>query len=340
MKILIMAGGKGTRFWPRSVSGKPKQFLALTGTETMIQLTYRRFLKWLPQTSVYVVAPVSYLDMIAEQLPELNREQIIVEPEQRDTGPCIALAAMHFLSGGQDEVLVTTPSDQYIPEDGPLLEALKLAEETANAGRNIVTLGIVPTRPETGYGYIEAEEEGREARPVKVRSFVEKPTLDKAEKLFTQSNMYWNSGIFIWKPSTIAHYMQLHQPRLWELLNRDPAHPELVYGKVPKLSVDYAILEKAEAIYTIPVSFPWDDVGTWTSLERIFPPDSEGNVSMGHVHTLATSNSILFSEHLQSVVIGVRDLIVVSTEAGLLICHKSMEQQIKDVIHALEHKEE
>ncbi|ULL17964.1 mannose-1-phosphate guanylyltransferase [Paenibacillus sp. H1-7] len=336
MKIIIMAGGQGTRFWPRSVKQKPKQFLSLTSTETMLQQSVRRFAQFLPLTSIYVLTTRQYSPMVFEQLPELKQEQILLEPEPRDTGPCIALAALHFLSGGNDEVLVTTPSDQYIPDAQALWEALLQAEQIAQKGRSIVTLGIVPTRPETGYGYIETEEPDGEGGVVVAKAFIEKPHLEKAKQLIQQKNMYWNSGIFIWKPSTIKHYMMLYQREMWTRLEGCGGQWEQVYHQLPKISIDYAILEKASMIYTIPVTFEWDDVGIWTSLERVFGTDSEGNIMMGDVNSMLTNNSIIYTEHQKAIVIGIQDVIIVSTADGLLVCHKSQEQHIKTMLKQLE----
>lgn len=336
MKIVIMAGGQGTRFWPRSVKHKPKQFLSLTSEETMLQQSYRRFAQWVPAASIYILTTREYSAMVKEQLPHLNTSQILLEPEPRDTGPCIALAALYFMTRGDNEVMVMTPSDQYIPNDKRLWDALIEAEEVAQESNVIVTLGIVPTRPETGYGYIETEEaDGKGA--VLAKTFIEKPPLDKAIQLFHQKNMYWNSGIFIWKPSTIAYYMTRYQRDMWVSLQSCGGEWEKIYHRLPKISIDYAILEKASTIYTIPVHFEWDDVGSWTSLERIFEKDSKGNIIKGDVSTTHTENSIIYTENHRAVVIGIKDVIIVSTPDGLLVCHKSQEQQIKDVLKLMEY---
>lgn len=339
LKVVIMAGGKGTRFWPRSVDSKPKQFLALTSSETMLQLTYNRFLEWLPKPSVYVCTTIKYVSLVREQLPDLADDQIILEPDQRDTGPCTALIASQFLNLGDDEVLVTTPSDHYIPDSKRLMEALLHAEEAALHDRAIVTLGIKPTRAETGYGYIrtKAGTSSHEARLVE--TFIEKPSAEKAEHLIQQDNVYWNSGIFIWKPSTIAYYMSAYQPSLWLAISRSQASLSDIYSTLPKLSVDYAILEKAEMIYMIPVDFVWDDVGTWRSLERMHEADAYGNIVLGEVYANNSNNSIVYAENLKTVVLGVNDLIIIATQDGLLVCHKSNEQHIKTVLKALEDDE-
>ncbi|WP_010271045.1 mannose-1-phosphate guanylyltransferase [Paenibacillus senegalensis] len=352
MKVVILAGGKGTRFWPRSVERKPKQFLALTSRETMLQTTYRRFASWLPANRIYVITTRAYRPLVEEQLPDLASDRIIEEPAQRDTGPCMALTAYRFLSEGDDEVIVTAPSDQYIPDERALQAALEKAEQGARHPLAIVTLGIRPSRPETGYGYIEtaADQElpaddrrNREILPsdglLPVKRFIEKPSLPVAEQLISQPNIYWNSGIFVWRPSTIAHYMKIYHRSLWDQIAKPGPMTEQQYLQLPKLSVDYAILEKAETIWTVPVDFEWDDVGLWTSLERIQKSDEEGNLLQGDVYTHHSERNIVYTDNKPAIVIGAQDLIIVSTDDGLLVCRKTEEQEIKTVLQQWEQRE-
>lgn len=352
MKVVILAGGKGTRFWPRSVERKPKQFLALTSKETMLQTTYRRYAGWLPANSIYVVTTRAYRPLVEEQLPELASERIIEEPAQRDTGPCMALTAYRFLSEEDDEVIVTAPSDQYIPDALALQAALEKAEQGARQHLAIVTLGIVPSRPETGYGYIETavhegqiEDETRcpEHLPsdglLPVKRFIEKPSLPVAQQLISKPNIYWNSGIFVWRPSTIAYYMNIYQKSLWDQIAKPGPMTEQQYVQLPKLSVDYAILEKAETIWTVPVDFEWDDVGLWTSLERIQESDEEGNLLQGDVYAHRSARNIVYTDNKPAIVIGAKDLIIVSTDDGLLVARKTEEQEIKTVLQQWEQRE-
>ncbi|SDN60020.1 mannose-1-phosphate guanylyltransferase [Paenibacillus sp. yr247] len=336
MKVVIMAGGKGLRFWPRSVESKPKQFLELTSHESMLQQTYHRFLKHVDMADIYVVAGSSYIPLIREQLPHLDPSRLIVEPEQRDTGPCMALTARFFLQQNMDDVLVTAPSDQYIPDDKALMKALLEAEWLAKKKESIITLGIVPTRPETGYGYIRAASETIVGQVKRVLNFVEKPGEQQARELILEPDTYWNSGIFVWKPSTIDYYMKLYQRDMWNKLWLSGEPLETVYATLPKLSVDYAILEKAETVYMIPVHFVWDDVGSWVALERVFPKDDQGNLMFGEVYPLRANNSIIYAENQKVIAIGVDDLIIVSTKDGLLVCRKSEEQNIKIAINMME----
>ncbi|BBI36077.1 mannose-1-phosphate guanylyltransferase [Cohnella abietis] len=338
MKIVIMAGGKGSRLWPRSVEDRPKQFLALTSEETMLQLTYRRLVRIVPSRQIYVVTAALYRALVMEQLPELDEGKIITEPVQRDTGPCVALSALHFLRQDDDEVLVMMPSDQHIPNILALYEALSKAEAIAESSRSIVTLGIVPARPETNYGYIMTSETDSIEGARKVTSFVEKPDMEAAIKLVQLPNVYWNSGIIVWKPSTIAHSMEEHQPELWSALAGGGMAPETEYAALPKISVDYAILEKANNLFTIPFRYEWEDLGSWASLERVREEeaDANGNIVHGVVHALESSNNIIFAEGRKTIVIGADDLIIVSTAEGLLICHKSKEPFLKSFVQHVE----
>lgn len=332
MKVIIMAGGRGTRFWPRSVEQKPKQFLAFASTKTMLQMTYDRFREWLPLHCIFVLAPKMYLDLVKEQLPELDESHIIIEPYQKDTGPCIGLAALRFLNKGDDDVLVTVASDHYIPDAQAFIRVIMKAEQVVHSTGSAVTIGIIPTRPDTGYGYIRACEMPGDNELLKVQEFIEKPLLTKARELIQNKYVYWNSGIVVWKPSIIGSYMARYQNAMWKVLNSIGDDFDQGYALLPKISVDYAILEKADNLYCIPANFEWDDLGSWKSLERIHTPDSDGNTKMGETHTFMTKNSIIYTEHQKAVVIGVEDLIIVSTSNGLLVCHKSKEDQIKKTL--------
>jgi mannose-1-phosphate guanylyltransferase len=336
MKVVIMAGGQGTRFWPWSIKEKPKQFLPLVSKDTMLQQTYNRFQKWLPSEKIYIVTTKEYISFIKKQIPLIDDNQIIIEPAPRDTAPCLALTALHFLQKNDDEVFAAVPADHYIPEDTVLQNALLKAETAAQEFGSIVTLGIKPTRPETGYGYIQAAGETVNNREyLEVEKFVEKPSIEVAEKLLMGKHIYWNSGMFIWKPSTIEYYMRKFQPDIWNLLNDTNRNLNVRYYSLPKISIDFAILEKAEKIYTIPVSIYWDDVGNWSALERLNQTQKNDNYAIGDIHTLDTTNCIIKSDYKKTVVIGVQDLIIVSTKEGLLVCHKDYEQKIKGIINEM-----
>ncbi|MTT30898.1 NTP transferase domain-containing protein [Terrilactibacillus sp. BCM23-1] len=331
MKVVIMAGGMGTRFWPWSVKDRPKQFLPLISEETMLQQTYQRFQNWLPLDKIYIVTSKEYVPLVEDQLPNLYKSQMIVEPLSRDTGPCLALTALRLLEEN-DEPFAAVPADHYIPEESSLPKLFQLAEEVAEKGRSIVTLGIEPTRPEPGYGYLQVEEGDYQSKVLPVKKFIEKPNKKKARELLKSNRVYWNSGIFIWKPSTIIYYMKKFQPKMWQILSHHMDDLEQAYSKIRKTSIDYAILEKAASVYTIPSHFKWDDVGNWSAWERHHQKSELGNVVSGDVYLQSTKNCSIKSEKQKTIVIGVEDLIIASTDEGLLICHKSQEQKIKEII--------
>lgn len=326
-----MAGGRGTRFWPSSTAAKPKQFLPLLSQQSLLQETYARFTRWLPASQIYVATIQAYVEHVAVQLPELPPEQLIIEPEARDTGPCMALTALFFLHKEQDDVLVMIPSDQYIADNEPLWEALKHAHAAASVGHSTIMLGIHPTRPETGYGYIRTEDDSEHSILRSVSAFIEKPAIDVANQLLQSDNIYWNSGIFVWRPSTIAYLMEAHCPLIWKPLNMHYPHINAIYSKLPQLSVDYAVIEKAEHLWVIPIQFEWDDVGTWNAVKRHYAGARDGNLLKGPIRVQKAHNNIIFSNKT-AVIIGVDDLIIVSTDDGILVCHRSEEHRIKEMI--------
>lgn len=333
MNIVIMAGGKGTRFWPRSVEAAPKQFLSFNSNRTMIQETVSRFRKLVPDTGLYIAVPRQYLPLLEQQLPDFPPDRLIIEPEQKDTAPCIALAAFGFLKSGDNRPAVFVPSDQYVSDESAFLAAISLAAETANHKNAIVTLGINPVRPETGFGYLltAAPENSHALSPgvLRVRRFLEKPTEEQAAQLILEPGIYWNSGIFAWRPSMIAQCIAAHQPEIWNSLLNHPDDLSAAYSEMPSVSIDYAVMEQADFIYCIPVQCGWDDLGSWASLRRHIKADAEGNVSQGvaSLHE-ATGNTVIVDDK-RALIIGVHDLIVISTSNGLLICPKAEEPRLK-----------
>lgn len=330
LKVVIMAGGQGTRFWPWSTKEKPKQFLPLTKQdETMLEQTYKRFSGQMPVENIYIITTAQYKNLIKDQLG-ISDEQILIEPAQRDTGPCMAFCARTFLKKQDDEVFAAVPADHYIPDANELLKALKAAEKIACRSNTIVTLGIKPDRPETGYGYIQCVK--KEDSVFRAKAFIEKPSYALAKTLYQMDHVFWNSGIFIWKPSTIAYYMEKFQPELWEPFTKDDEHVQKVYKSLPKISVDYAILEKADNIYTISVDLQWNDVGKWSSLEHFYSSSEEENILIGQVTASDVKNCLVKVDQKHALLIGIQDLIVASTKDGLLICHKSKEHEIKRLL--------
>ena len=344
---LIMAGGKGERFWPRSRKNRPKQFLSLTGDEkTMIQLTVERILPLVDMEDIYIATNRDYRELVREQLPELPEENILCEPVGRNTAPCIGLGAAHMARKYPDAVMMVLASDHLIQKPQVFRQDLEQACQVAEEGENLVTLGIHPTYPETGYGYICHEKEAVSpgTRVYPVERFVEKPDRKTAEAYLASGHYLWNSGMFVWKVSTIQKKLAQYMPELAAGLKKiqeavgtpeQEAVLEREFPQFPSESVDYGIMEKADRIYTIPGDFGWDDVGSWLAVERIRPADGQGNVLEGNVVTVGTSRSTIQGGRKLIAAVGLEDLIVVDTQDAILICAKDHAGDIKKVLEEL-----
>ncbi|MDE5885818.1 MAG: NTP transferase domain-containing protein [Oscillospiraceae bacterium] len=353
MKItaVIMAGGKGERFWPKSRVNCPKQFLSLTADgETMIQKTVRRLSDFIAPEDVYILTSQNYLELVQEQLPNLPEENLLAEPCPRNTAPCIGLAAGIITKKYQDAVMIVLPSDHLIHAEEIYLNTLRKAVRFAEKGENLLTLGITPTYPETGYGYIKYRRGSSENGIYSVDCFVEKPDLPTAKNYLRSREYLWNSGMFIWKASSILKKIEKHMPDLFAGLEKimtayQPENPgnqahflEVLNQEFPKLpseSVDFGILEKADDIYTIPGSFGWDDVGSWLALERINPTDSEGNFFEGDIMGIQTKNCTVCGDKKMISLLGVHDLVIVDTPDAMLICDKKHTQDIKKILEQI-----
>ncbi|MDA8235140.1 MAG: mannose-1-phosphate guanylyltransferase [Clostridia bacterium] len=341
---LIMAGGRGERFWPKSREKLPKQFLDLTGQGTLLQLTARRINRIVDWAKVYVIAGRDYVELIKEQLPEMPVENIIVEPEGRNTAPCIGLASLHIQQDHPDAVMAVLPADHYIEDEEQYCDMVVAASRLAGQGDNLVTLGIRPDRPETGYGYIHLGEKYDDfhGHPgYKVARFVEKPDKETAEKYLVSGDYFWNSGMFLWKVSTIMEMYARFMPGLYqglEKISRAWGIPEVLveeFCKMDKTSIDYGIMEKAESIFVFPCDFGWDDVGSWTALERVNPLDNNGNVFKGQVIAVNTKGCIIEGSDKVIATLGIENLIVVDTGDVLLICPKEEAQNVRQVIQRI-----
>lgn len=342
---LIMAGGKGERFWPRSRVTLPKQFLSLTDDgKTMIQLTVERISPIVDITDVYIATNENYRELVKQQLPGIPEENILCEPVGRNTAPCIGLGAVHVSKKYDDAVMIVLPSDHLIKNNEIFVETFNEACNMAEKGDNLVTVGITPNYPETGYGYIKYDNDGMcgNARPVV--QFVEKPDLQKAQEYLLQGTYLWNSGMFVWKVSTILKcfdkYMEktakglevikeaIGQPNQEDVLNE-------VFPQLESLSVDYGIMEKAENIYTIPGNFGWDDVGSWLAVGRIKENDKDGNVVNGNVIAIDTKNCVIEGQEKLIAAVGLTDIVIVDTNDATLVAAKESAGQIKQVLAKL-----
>lgn len=342
--LVIMAGGIGSRFWPMSTPERPKQFVDVLGTgRTFIQMTVDRFKGILPAENVWVVTSQTYEDIVAEQLPEVPRGNILLEPCRRNTAPCIAYAAWRIKSIDPKATIVVSPSDHLVLDVPEFQRVITSAMDFASTSDAIVTLGMKPTRPETGYGYIQTDMSCPSARNkeiYRVDAFREKPDLATAEKYIRKPNMLWNAGIFIWNVSTVVNALRVYAPEINEVFeNLLPLYgtdkeQEAINENFPKcesISVDYAILEKSEEIYCFPASFGWSDLGTWGSLRENVSRDNNGNAVIGNnVQTFETRDCVIHcSEERRVVVQGLEGYIVAEKDNTLLICKLSEEQRIK-----------
>ena len=348
MKItaVIMAGGKGERFWPKSRNSRPKQFLSLSSDgETMIQKTVKRLLPLVAAEDIFIVTNSKYAELVKQQLPDINSENVIFEPIARNTAPCIALAAGIIRKKyGEDSVMLVLPSDHFIKFDSLFINTLKLAVHKAEQGDNLVTIGITPTYPETGYGYINFSAEYNTDGIYEVVRFVEKPGMELAREYVNSGEYLWNSGMFVWKTSVILKKLQELLPEIYEKSEQissayatDEFEEKLngVFPQMPAESIDFGVMEHADNIYTIPGSFGWDDVGSWLVLGRLNPANEFGNVVMGDAITINTRNTIISGDKKLIATVGVEDLVVVDTPDALLICSKSSTQDVKKVTETL-----
>lgn len=351
MKIIpvIMAGGKGERFWPKSRQRLPKQFLNILGERSMLQATVDRIMKMAPLNDVYIATGEEYAELVRDQLPALPERNLIFEPVGKNTAPCIGLAASVLNRYyGPDAVMVVIPSDHMILDEPRYLEVLQAgARAVQNSGESLLTIGITPTGPETGYGYIRTGDLTAEIDREKVYwvdKFVEKPDIETARRYIEAGDYLWNSGMFIFRAATILDNIATHLPDLSAVLERiesaagnDRQYNDVLdreYRALQSISIDYGVMEKAAQVMVVPGEFGWDDVGSWTSLERIGQSGAEQNIIHGNVISLDNQGCIVEAGSKQRLValLGVEDLIVVDTEDATLICPKNRAQEIKKIL--------
>ena len=342
---LIMAGGRGERLWPKSRKALPKQFLSLTGDgKTMIQLTVERILPVVAMEDIFVCTNRDYVELVREQLPALPEENILCEPMGRNTAPCIGFGAAVMEKKYGEAIMFVLASDSYIKYNSIFLNALRDAAEVAEAGENLVTLGITPDYPETNYGYIRFDPSKNCGRAFQVEHFVEKPDVKTARSYLATERYLWNSGMFIWKLSAIRSAFRTYMPELNEALERihaawntDDAEKvlESEYASMPNISIDYAVMEKAERIYTVPGSFGWNDVGSWQALDSIQSGNEFGNVVSGNAVTIDTRRCIIQGGERLIATVGLDDLVIVDTPDALLVCSKSETGGIKKILENL-----
>ena len=345
---VIMAGGVGSRFWPMSKTAHPKQFMDVLGTgKTLIQLTFDRFTKILPAKNIYIVTNEIYKELVLEQLPEISENQVLCEPSRRNTAPCIAYANYKIREENEDAIIVVAPSDHIILKEDEFVSDIQTAMKAAEQNNWLITLGIRPSRPDTGYGYIQFKDEKvypADDRLRKVKTFTEKPNLDIAKSFLASGDFLWNSGIFVWSLKSIMAAFDTHLSDVDTLFKKrigkynTPGEEVFInetYAVCKNISIDYGVMEKADNVYVLSVDFGWSDLGTWGSLYAIREKDKNQNTVVGnHVMLYDTKNSIVHVPDDKLVVLqGLDDYIVVEQDNVLLICRKEDEQQIRTFVN-------
>ena len=342
---LIMAGGKGERFWPRSRTSLPKQFLSLTDDgKTMIQLTVERISPLVNLEDIYISTNAAYKSLVVEQLPGLPEQNILCEPIGRNTAPCIGLGAIHISQKYEDAIMIVLPSDHLIKHNDIFINTFTESCKVAEKADNLVTIGITPNYPETGYGYIKYDNAKEDGEAYKVDKFVEKPSLEVALKYIESGNYLWNSGMFAWKISTILGNFKKYMPETYDGLMKIKAaigtdvENKVLEAEFPNLesqSVDYGIMEKAKNIYILSGNFGWDDVGSWLAVGRIKSVNEDNNVVNGNVVTVNTQNCIIEGSKKLIATVGLRDIIIVDTPDAILISTKENSGEIKQILAKL-----
>lgn len=341
---VIMAGGVGSRFWPRSKERKPKQLIRIFGDNTMIQDTVKRLNGLVDLKNIFVITSKAQKPRVIMQLPELPLENIIDEPFGKNTAACIGLASIFIKAKNKEAVVVTLPSDHLIKDDVEFRKCLNNASEFAFESNGLVTIGIKPNRPETGYGYIQFDEKDIANNIHKVLTFAEKPNLETARNFIESGDFLWNAGIFIWRVDAIMDAIQTFLPDLHEGLcdiEKTIGTPEFekqlvnVYGQLKSVSIDYGVMEKAQNVFLTKADFYWNDVGSWEAVYEVTEKDNDGNALVGDVYTEKTFGSYIFSPKKFVATIGVEDLIIIDTQEALLVCKRDHAQEVRQIVEYL-----
>ncbi len=351
---VIMAGGVGSRFWPRSTEKTPKQLLEIVNKGTMIQNTVARISSVIEPSKILIVTNKLQKPTVARQLPQLPAENIIVEPIGRNTAPCIGLAALFIRRRDPDAVMVVLPADHLMEDEAEFRRVLSLAIWVAYESGRLITIGIQPSRPETGYGYIQVVDEDDGTNPYfergvhKVKTFAEKPNRETAQKFLESGDFLWNSGMFIWKVDTIIGEIKSSLPDLSaELEKIDVAigtdrldHAvEAGYRRIRGISIDYGVMEKAREVYVLRGEFGWSDVGSWDEVYRISGKDADGNSVSGKAVLHGTKNTLIFSGDKIIATVDVEDLIIIASDNAILVCRRGESQNVKEVVDYLRRKQ-
>ena len=349
MHAVIMAGGRGTRFWPRSREKKPKHLLDIVSNRTIIQETVDRIKPLIKPKNILIVTGRKHARELMRQLPEVPAKNILIEPIGRNTAACIGLAAVHIQKKAKDDVMVVLPSDHGIGDPERYRTVIAAAAQAAEQENALVTIGIQPTSPHTGFGYMEGSASiGQVAGHalLRVKSFREKPDRRQAQAFLQSGNFFWNSGMFVWKASTILNEIERFLPDLYSGLmtiksslgkSSEAKILSTIYKGLTPISIDYGVMEKAKDVFVIPASFGWSDVGSWDALWEISSKDGRGNALAGGSQAIfeSTENALVYSPNKLVALVGMKDVIVVETKDALLICKKGRSQDVKKIVDAL-----
>ena len=342
--VAIMAGGIGSRFWPMSRTAYPKQFLDVLNTgKTLIQWTYERYLPFIPAENIFIVTSSEYVDIVKKQLPQLPEQNILAEPSKKNTAPCIAYISFKLAQIDPKATFIVAPSDHLILEQENFQKIVEKALDFVSNINALATLGIKPTNPNTGYGYIQYEGLEVSNGVYKVKTFTEKPTQEIAESFLASGDFLWNAGIFAWKASVVLKAFEKYQPEMFELFDQEKVNfntenekqaIEKIYPQCTNISIDIAIMEKADNVYVLPSAFGWSDLGTWNSAYENMEKDYFGNaVASNNVIVIDATKCMINAPKDKLVVVqGIDDFIIVDTKDVLLICSKEKEQSIKEYV--------
>ncbi len=346
--VVIMAGGIGSRFWPYSRNDYPKQFLDILGTGTsLLQMTYDRFQAICPKENIYIVTNDSYDKLVKEQLPDIQEDQVLLEPQRRNTAPCIAFASYKIREKNRNAKIIVSPSDHAIFKVGAFVETVRTALSASDAADKLITIGIKPNRPETGYGYIQYHSD--EDSPInKVKTFTEKPQLELAKKFIDSGDFVWNSGIFIWHVDAIIKAFESHLPEISEIFEEGkktfytPQEDNFVknaYSQCKNISIDYAVMEKASNVYVVLGDFGWSDLGSWNSLFEIREKDENHNVVEGNLLAYDSTECIVKGPNDKLIIIhNLNGYLVADCDNVLLICRKDEEQKFREFVSDVKSK--
>jgi len=344
---LIMAGGSGTRFWPRSKTQKPKQYLNIFGESSLLQDTIKRFATFTEKENIYIVSSATQAKVLEEQTPMLPKQNLIYEPVGRNTLPCIGLAAMYAERENPDGIMVVSPSDHLITNNQLFEDTVLAAVKIADKRDGIVTIGITPSYPATGYGYVKTKEDitgSEKIAQFKVERFVEKPDEKTASEYLKQGGFYWNSGLFVFKVSVFLEAVEKFAPELYADLRKiqtdfgNPTYEETldtIYRAVKGISVDYGIMEHADNIFLVEGNFDWNDLGSWESVYLTDKKDENGNAGSGKALLVGTKNSYVYSDKNLVAVVGLEDVIVVQDGNTTLVCKRDKAEDVKKIVEKL-----